>query len=107
MKQKVLKYYLILLIVLFGGCSDWLDILPPDGLVIDEYWQTKEDVQSVLMGAYGHFASMSEQLFIYGELRADLLAEGTTLPDEQRQIVRGNIFPENSLTNWGKLLPGH
>jgi starch-binding outer membrane protein, SusD/RagB family len=100
MKQKLIKFYFILLVALSGGCSDWLDILPPDGLVLDEYWQTKEDVQSVLMGAYGHFASMSEELFIYGELRADLLAEGTTLPDEQRQIVRGNIFPENSLTNW-------
>jgi starch-binding outer membrane protein, SusD/RagB family len=100
MKKKFIKFCIILLACLSGGCDDWLDILPPDGLVFDEYWQTKEDVQSVLMGAYGQLASMSELLFIYGELRADLLAEGTAIPEEQRQIIRGNIFPENTLTNW-------
>ena len=100
MKKKIIHIFCIVLIFIATGCSEWLDTIPPDGLVFDEYWKTKEDVESVLMGAYQQFAKMDEQLFIFGELRADLISEGTNLPDNQRQIISGNIFPDNTLFSW-------
>jgi starch-binding outer membrane protein, SusD/RagB family len=100
MKTKIVIVCSALAACLFIGCDEWLDTLPPDGLVYDEYWQTKEDVDAVLMGAYQQFARMNGQLLIFGELRGDLIAESANTPTEQRQILRGDIFPENSLTNW-------
>jgi starch-binding outer membrane protein, SusD/RagB family len=100
MNKKVAIFCCAVILALLNGCGEWLDTLPPDGLVFDEYWQNKEDVESVLMGAYGQFANMDEQLFIYGELRADLIQADNNLPENQRQILRGDVFPENSVCDW-------
>ncbi len=64
---------LLLFWMLFHSCNDWLEMVPPDGLVKDEYWKTKEDVEAVLMGAYQNFAGMDERLFLLGEIRADMV----------------------------------
>ena len=82
------------------GCEDSLTILPRDGLVQDEYWKRKEDIEATLMGAYQKFAQMDEKLFYYGELRGDLVDEGANLPNEMRDIMNSNIYPWNSLTDW-------
>jgi len=51
--QIKLKIALLFLIpMLISSCEDWLELVPPDGLVRDEYWKTKEDVEASLMGAY-------------------------------------------------------
>lgn len=94
-------------VILFSGiiassCSDWLEIIPPDGLVQDEYWKTKEDVQAVLVGAYQSFASLDQKLFLYGEIRADLLKQDANTADYQRNIIEGNLYPENQLCNWSE-----
>jgi starch-binding outer membrane protein, SusD/RagB family len=66
----------ITMVIAVTSCHEWLELIPPDGLVKDEYWTSKEDIEAVLMGAYQRFAQMDERLFLYGELRADMLEEG-------------------------------
>ncbi|HUX57339.1 MAG TPA: RagB/SusD family nutrient uptake outer membrane protein [Bacteroidales bacterium] len=89
-------------ILLFtGSCSEYFNLTPPDGLVLDEYWKTKEDVEATLMGAYQQFAKMDENLFLYGEIRADLIIQDNNTPADQRNIISGNIFATNSLCYWG------
>ncbi|MFW5872485.1 MAG: RagB/SusD family nutrient uptake outer membrane protein [bacterium] len=100
MKIKIINICWVVIITLSSGCSDWLDTLPPDGLVFNQFWKTKEDVSSVLMGAYGEFAKMDEKLFLYGEIRADLIDESNNTPSNERQIMNGDIFPENSFCNY-------
>ena len=73
-----------------SSCDDYLELLPPDGLVEDEYWKKKEDVEAVLMGAYQKFAQMHDEFFLYGELRGDML-EIFRAPEYQIQIIFGNI----------------
>lgn len=96
------KYLLIGIIIsfAFSSCEDWLDLIPPDGLVKDEFWKSKEDIESVLMGAYQEFADIDEQLFLYGELRADMITDDNNTYGNQRSIMEGNIYPTNSLCNW-------
>lgn len=101
--MKLRKIYIIIGIVLlplFQGCGDWLELLPPDGLVVEEYWKTKEDVDATLMGAYQLFAQQDEVLWLYGELRGDMLLPAVYAPYDQQQIMASNIFSTNSMCNW-------
>lgn len=54
--KKITKYIMIGLLALQGmtttSCSDWLNLMPNDGVPLDEFWKTKEDVRSVVNGAY-------------------------------------------------------
>ena len=68
------KYLLIAVMVFMQfSCNDWLELVPPGGLIREEFWKTKEDVEAVLMAAYSSFASMDRTLFLMGEVRADLV----------------------------------
>ena len=100
MKKKIIIICSLFIILFYSGCEDWLNTLPPDGLVFDEFWQTKEDVEAVIMGAYQQFTKMDEKLFIYGEIRGDMIAETNNTPNNLRQIISGNLFPENEYSNW-------
>ncbi len=98
--KKATSFFLFFLMLMFSSCEDYLELLPPDGLVEDEYWKKKEDVEAVLMGAYQKFAQLHDELFLYGELRADML-EIFRAPTYQTQIIFGNIEPDNQLCQWG------
>jgi hypothetical protein len=103
MMKIVGKITLIAILLLFQlSCGDWLEQLPPQGLTREEFWKTKEDVESVLMGAYSIFASMDGQLFKYGELRGDMITDDVNMSEDDRKIMEGNIYPDNELCNWAK-----
>lgn len=94
--------YILFSLILFTqiGCSDWLNLTPPSGLIREEFWQTKEDVEAVVMGAYSSFSTMDNLLFIHGEARADLVTDDINLDYNIRQIMSGNIYSDNWLSNW-------
>ncbi|TVR69683.1 MAG: RagB/SusD family nutrient uptake outer membrane protein [Marinilabiliales bacterium] len=99
--MKKTKYLLIVLAVFMQvSCDDWLELLPPEGLTREHFWQTKEEVEAVVMGAYEAFRGMDGHLFRLGELRADMITDGGNMPDADRRIMNGNIHPDNHLTNW-------
>lgn len=86
--------------IFFISCEDWLELVPADGLVQDEYWKYKEDVEATLMGAYHAFSLLDQKLFLYGELRGDMLAENVNINQSYRSIMEGNLFPDNFLCDW-------
>jgi starch-binding outer membrane protein, SusD/RagB family len=101
MMKIVGKITLIAILLFFQlSCGDWMEQLPPQGLTREEFWKTKEDVESVLMGAYSIFASMDGQLFKYGELRGDMVTDDINMPDDDKKIMESNIYPDNGLCNW-------
>ncbi len=91
-----------LLLCLQLSCSDWMEQLPPQGLTREEFWKTKEDVESVIMGAYSIFASLDGQLLKYGELRGDMITDDVNMPEDDRKIMEGNIYPDNANCDWAK-----
>ena len=100
MKTRV-KYIVILLLVIMQiSCNKWLELIPPDGLIREEYWKTKEDVESVLMSAYEVFSGTDRLLFVLGEIRGDMVVGDNNQPREEQLISQGNIYPDNSLSNW-------
>ncbi len=95
------KYLLIAVMVFMQfSCNDWLELVPPGGLIRDEFWKTKEDVEAVLMAAYSSFASMDRTLFIMGEVRADLVQGDYNQGWNEQLLMENNIYPDNGLTNW-------
>jgi len=96
--KKAILYIAILLLTI--SCEDYLELIPPDGLIKSEFWKSKEDMESVLMGAYQKFAAMDESLFYLGEVRAGMLREDQNTPVFLKEIFDGIILPDNQLCNW-------
>jgi len=95
------KYLTLVLLILSPlSCNEWIELQPPDGLVREEYWQTKEDVETLLMSAYETLASMDELLFLHGELRADMIEGDDNQSTREQLIAEGNIYPDNRLSDW-------
>jgi starch-binding outer membrane protein, SusD/RagB family len=90
----------ILALITQFSCNDWLELPPRNGLVREEFWQTKEDVEAVVMAAYFTFADMDDMLFKYGEMRGDLLKGDYSQSGGERMIMEGSIYPDNGMNNW-------
>ncbi len=100
MKYKAKYLLLITLIISMLSCNEWIELQPPDGLVREEYWKTKEDVETLLMSAYETLASMDRILFIHGEIRADMVVGDDNQSRNEQLISEGNIYPDNGLCDW-------
>lgn len=100
--MKFKARYILLVVFVFSmlSCNEWIELQPPDGLVREEYWKTKEDVENLLMSAYETLASMDRTLFIHGEIRADMVEGDNNQPRNEQLISESNIYPDNSICNW-------
>lgn len=120
MNRKIKHTLLVLLTLLsvFGtSCKKWLDLKPEDGLIRDEYWQTKEQLDAAVMGCYasllgGSKIPLAKYLFIWGELRGDMVVPGLEISSDDDEaslsgllrdefdIMRTQIASTNTLVNW-------
>ncbi len=109
MRIKITYTLLMLFSLASFSCDDYLDLRPQDGTVRQDFWQTKEDIQAAVIGIYSSMLNnppsvsdraLPEYLFMYGELRGDMVAPGPNVIDEQTDFVTSNILPSNSITSW-------
>lgn len=105
--NRLLKIVCLLIIVTSAcSCKKYLDLKPQDGIIRDDFWKTKEQLQAAVNGCYasllggGSDRPIPEYLFLWGELRADLLTPSTGVSNEELDIMNVNILETNSLTNW-------
>ncbi len=99
--RKKIKYLIVVLMVFTQiSCNDWLELIPPGGLIREEFWKTRADVDAVLMAAYSDFSSMDRNLFLYGELRGDMLQASSSLGSNERKVMENNIYPDNGFVSW-------
>ena len=106
--MKKLKYIILSAVLLaqictLTSCVDWLDLKPTDGVPREEYWKTKEDVNSALVGAYLSMTdgNLITRMFLYGEWRADMIQSSTRRKNANVQsVIEGEISAENSLLDW-------
>lgn len=109
MRIKITYTLLMLFSLASFSCDDYLDLRPQDGTVRQDFWQTKEDIQAAVIGIYSSMLNnppsvsdraLPEYLFMYGELRGDMVAPGPNVIDEQTDFITSNILPSNSITSW-------
>lgn len=84
------------------SCSDWLNLMPNDGVPLDEFWKTKEDVRSVVNGAYLSMTAneLVQRLFLYGEWRADMITTGRRTNSSIVSVFNGEISIDNTYLDW-------
>ncbi len=116
------KHYLLILMLLISivsasSCKKWLELEPEDGLIEQDYWQTKEQLKAAVMGCYaslldGSSVPLTKYMFMWGELRGDMVTTGFSVDEnedvnslntsrrEQLFILRTEIDSRNSIVNW-------
>ena len=101
-KKHINTLIVSLLIVISFSCDGWLDLEPENKLVVQEFWQKKEDVSAVMAAMYDAFRETSNDIWIWGELRADMVEFTGSEFGNYKRIVNGEILPSNSSINWSK-----
>jgi hypothetical protein len=104
---KINKIYLILIapvLIAVYSCSDFLDLKPVDNLVQEEFWQSKEQVNSAVAACY---ASMNEsgymdRVIMWGELRAEMMVSVRASGDQQNMLIN-YMTPTSSAVNWASM----
>ena len=107
-KVKAVLFYLLLLsfpTAILSSCSDFLDILPMNSTVLENYWKEKADVTGAVNGCYEALASedVVTRMGVWGELRSDNIVAGTNVPNHLNEMLRENLLPTNDMCNWSYL----
>src|SRR5678816_2039313 len=93
-KEIILKFSCLLIIITTAGsCKKYLDLKPEDGIIRQNFWKTKEQVQAAVNGCYASLLGpdpTTELLFLWGELRADLLAPSTGISGQELDVMNVN-----------------
>lgn len=111
MKKYIYNRLLILFVVpIFISCEDALELRPQDGIIRERFWQTGEDVQAAVIGAYSSLLNsppgvndrpIPEYLFMWGELRGDMVLPTANASRDERDVATMNILPTNPIAQWG------
>jgi len=86
-----------------SSCSDYLYIKPLNEIVEENYWDRKEDVESILYGCYSGLqeADCLKRMFIWGEVRSENITYAAeSSENELRQIIGENILETNKYVKW-------
>jgi len=104
MKKYSIILFSIISISLLSSCSGWLDLKPEDGVTVDEFWKTKEQVNSATIGCYASLLNGPvEKMFLWGELRADMVENGIIPLNNYTEVIDGEISASNSIVNWASI----
>ena len=86
------------------SCSDFLDVLPMNEVVLENYWTEKKDVTSVVNGCYEALESSDviTRMAVWGELRSDNIIAGANVSNDFNELLKENILQTNDLCKWAK-----
>lgn len=116
-RYSKITFFIVVLLTGLSSCNKWLELKPQDGIIKEEFWKTKEQVQSAVTGIYasllgGNYAFtggirseyyLAETLWLWGEARADMVSPAPAATNFELDIVNANILPTNPITNWRTL----
>jgi len=98
------KFSVVLLLITLcsTSCNKYLSLEPQDGIIRQNFWKTKEQLKAAVNGCYAAMLAdpLVENLFLWGELRGDMLAAGTGVRGPELNVINVNISSTNSLTDW-------
>lgn len=82
------------------SCNDWLDVLPNNEQVTDDYWKSKEDVEAVIASGYYYLRQCVPTIIKWGELRGGSIY---TQNSGDAKLQDFNMTPTHSLCDWSNL----
>lgn len=97
--MKKIIYISLILLGLSGlsSCNNWLDVLPSNEQVTDNYWKSKEDVEAVLVSGYYYMRQMVPSILSWGEVRGGTLYSNNT---KDIPLQNFNITPSSSICDY-------
>ena len=113
MKKVLMKFKHIAVVlcsvVALTSCNDFLGTVPLNEIVLENFWETEEEVNSVVMSCYSRMAQgdFLTRLILWGELRSDNVVAGNItgdIPyvnnDQLIDMLDGNILPNHYIADW-------
>ena len=86
------------------SCNDFLTIYPTDKTIGEDFWKSKDDVKSMVTGAYAGMVSegVQEKAIIWGGFRSDEIVQYQNNTNSDLQNINAvNLLPTNGYNNWG------
>lgn len=101
MKQKFIKIICAICVICgLSSCNDWLDVLPNNEQVTDNYWKSKEDVEAVIASGYYYMRQCVPTIIKWGELRGGTIYSSNTSDSKLQDF---NMTPSHSLCDWSNV----
>jgi len=106
MKRKLYKKVSVALMGItflsLTSCNDFLNILPLNEIVLENYWTSEDDVNAMVSACYSRMANNDfvKLAFVWGEMRSDNIVRGLGTSNEEIEILEGNLQPTHSVTRW-------
>ena len=102
--KNIIKTFAIAAIAGSALVSCDLDLLPLNEVVLENYWKDQGDVDNVLRSCYvGMQGDYLTKIITWGEVRSDNTDVGISVPDNLKQIIKGNLKQTNSACDWASL----
>jgi hypothetical protein len=112
--MRNITIYIVLLALAgtIASCSKWLELKPQDGIIREEFWKTKEQVEAAVTGIYASMMggtvstnlaverALPEYFFLWGEGRGDMVATTARSSTSEIDLTTMNILPANDIVNW-------
>jgi hypothetical protein len=98
--------FLAIIAISACSCNKFLELRPQNGITADKFWQTKEQLQSAVIGVYSSLLTGSggkapaEVFFLWGELRADFIKPGPGITNDEVNMINTSILPTSSIVSW-------
>jgi len=104
MKNKF-KILIVATLLLTGAssCSNWLEVLPENQMILEQYWKTESDAQAVMSACYRGLIEndVTYRMLIWGEMRSDNVIKAATNNVDITKILGQEITPTNPNCSWG------
>jgi hypothetical protein len=92
----------VLSLILLYSCKDFLVTDPTDKIYLDDYFKSAYDIDDAARGMYDGLQGCVEKMFVWGEMRGDLVWPGSGAGWELRELSDLNISTNNRFTDWSE-----
>lgn len=103
MKNKF-KTLIVAVLLLTGAssCSNWLEVLPENQMILEQYWKTESDAQGVMSACYRGLIEndVTYRMLIWGEMRSDNFTKAANSDENINKIMLQEITPANANCSW-------
>jgi hypothetical protein len=107
--MKTVKNILFISLLLSGltSCNDWLNLYPDNAQTTDQYWETKQDVESVVSAGYVKLRNSVNYLFVWGEIRGTGIEVGSVAAGDNigsaYNLQQLDILTDNAYSKWSNI----
>lgn len=92
----------ICVVIPMASCEDFLNIMPLNEVVLENYWENEDEVNSVVASCYSAMTEYAfmERVLMWGELRSDNVVQGAIYGEDWEKLMEGNIRPDYYICDW-------